>query len=218
MGQVIKRIMFSIIMVMTVFLTASGAATSDRAGKWEIFFAPMWMNDIKFDGNNGSSADINGRSGVGFGFAYNINNNIEVGMLFNASSGSYTATVIDEEDEEGKYNSTMYSSSLAVSAAYNFLDGPLTPYVGVNIGSTFIDSNIPTGDEYIGCWYDPWLGYVCAGYSDTYTSTNFSYGADAGLRYDTDELFFKLGIGKNYIDASDTLDVTLYTLIFGFKF
>lgn len=213
----------SVVSAVLVALTVSAAAVdfsknAKRAGKWEVFFAPTWMDDVQFSGKNGSSADVNGRSSLGMGFAYNINDNIEVGMLFNGSYGNYSAEGIDDEGAKHSYNGTMYTSTMAASAAYNFLDGPLTPYVGANLGFTYIDSNIPSGEAVGGCWYDPWWGYVCGNYPLTYTSTNFSYGADAGVRLDVDSMFMKAGIGKNYIDWDSTIDTTYYTFVFGFKF
>ena len=218
-----KRLMLTRLTVFGVALSlfsaqAVAADASARAEKWEIFLAPMWMDDMKVDGDHGSSADLNGRSALGLGFAYNINNHFEVGMLFNASSGSYSATVVKDDGTRQSYNGTMYSSSVLLGGTYNFLEGPLTPYVGADIGSTYIDSNIPTGNTIGGCWWDPWWGYVCSQYPETYTSTNFSYGFDLGVRYDLEKVYFKAGVGKNYIDASNAFDVTLYSLIFGFKF
>ncbi len=222
MKQVSYRTLATINLVLIVSLTPAVAMdlTKDagRAGKWEIFFTPTWMDNAKIDGKNGSSASINSRSSLGLGFAYNLNRNVEVGLLFNASSGSYSATAVEADGTEHTYNGTMYSSTMALTAAYNFLDGPLTPYVGANIGATFIDSNIPTGDTVGGCWYDPWLGYVCSGYPLTYTTTELSYGADLGVRFDTEAVFLKAGIGKNFIDTENAFDITLYTFIFGFKF
>ena len=34
-----------------------------------------------------------------------------------------------------------------------------------------------------GCWWDPWWGYICTEFYDTYSATNFSYGAGVGLRW-----------------------------------
>lgn len=216
--QTLSAVVAAVLVLPAPVVAIDFSKSANRAGKWEVFFAPMWMDDMKIDGDHGSSADINGRSSMGFGFGYNATDHIEVGMIFNASSGSYSATAVQDDGTKRSYNGTMYSSSLALGGAYNFLEGPLTPYIGANIGSTFIDSNIPTGNTIGGCWWDPWWGYVCGGYPETYTSTNFTYGADLGLRFDVEGMFFKAGVGKNFIDAKKDFGVTLYALIFGFKF
>jgi len=207
-----------LIWIVLAAMTTGVWASSEREGKWEFFLAPIWMSDVSIDGKNGSHADVNSRSSLGLGFGYNINSHVEISMLFNASSGSYSARAVKSDGTVQTYNGTMFSSSFFVGGAYNFLEGPLTPFISANIGSTYIDSNIPTGQFGSGCWYDPWYGYVCSAYPLTYTSTNFSYGGDIGVRYDVEKMFLKAAIGKNYVDADNAFDTTLFTFIFGFKF
>ena len=57
--------------------------------------------------------------------------------------------------------------------------------------------------------------------AQTYTSTEFNYGAGAGLRYDFNrKLYIKGGINLNVIDisSSNTADFTTYQFTFGFMF
>jgi opacity protein-like surface antigen len=56
--------------------------------------------------------------------------------------------------------------------------------VQAGLGWTYIDSNVSDGRPTTGCWWDPWWGYVCADFYDTYDDNRFSYGAGAGLRYE----------------------------------
>lgn len=209
--------------VITLISFDVHAYTDSRAGKWEFFLAPQYTNSKILQFDNGAEADINARSSLGFGFGYNLNSNIELSLLFAASSANYTGTRIidDGSDTPEKFTSNLYTSTISFGFTYNFLKSPLTPYLSANLGSTYIDSGIPSGKIITGCWWDPWYGYICTPRAQTYTSTEFNYGASAGLRYDFNrKVYIKGGIGKNYIDidSSNTAGFTAYQFIFGFMF
>jgi hypothetical protein len=199
------------------------AVTGSRAEKWEFFLAPQYTNSKVLQFDNGAEADINARSSLGFGFGYNLDSNIELSVVFAASSANYTGTRIidDGSDTPEKFTSNLYTSTINFGFTYNILKAPFTPYISANLGSTYIDSGIPTGNIVTGCWWDPWYGYICTPSAQTYTSTNFTYGASAGLRYDFNgKAYIKGGVGKNYIDinSSNTPDFTTYQFSFGFMF
>jgi hypothetical protein len=65
---------------------------------------------------------------------------------------------------------------------YNILKGRVTPFLRASFGWTWVDSNIPSGPPVGGCWWDPWYGYICTSSQPTYASTDFAYGAAAGVR------------------------------------
>jgi opacity protein-like surface antigen len=60
----------------------------------------------------------------------------------------------------------------------------LSPYFVGGVGWGWFDSNIATGDVSGVCWWDPWYGYICNAYPETYGSDAFVYRAGAGLRFD----------------------------------
>ena len=199
------------------------AVTGSRAEKWEFFLAPQYTNAKVLQFENGAEADITARQNLGFGFGYNLNSNIEISALFAASNGNYTGTRIadDGSNTPEKFTNSLYTSTISFGFTYNFLKTSFTPYLSANLGSTYIDSGIPTGNLSSSCWWDPWYGYVCTPTAQTYTSSNFTYGASAGLRYDFNrKVFIKGGVGKNYIDigSSNTPDFTTYQFIFGLMF
>ncbi len=70
-----------------------------------------------------------------------------------------------------------------VKVNYNVLDRPLTPFVSAGVGWSFIDTNIPTGNVAVGCWWDPWWGYVCAGFDETRKTDAFTYQIGVGARW-----------------------------------
>jgi len=149
--------------------------------------------------------------------------------LFSSSNGNYSGTriidndppLLDQPNGPQKFTSKLYTSTLDFGFTYNLLSGPFTPYISANIGSTYVDSGVPTGNIVTGCWWDPWWGYVCTPQAQTYTSTVINYGAGIGLRYDfSRKLYIKGGVAKNYLDinSSNTPDFTSYQFIFGFMF
>lgn len=204
-------------------LNAHSAFYDSRVEKWEFFLAPQITNSkvLQFDG--GAEADINKRSSIAFGFGYNINHHIELDLSFASSHANYTSTIIPENtslsSETGTYS--LYTSSINFGFTYNLLKNPLTPYVSANIGSTYIDSGIKTGNVGTGCYWYPYWGYVCGPVNETYTTTQLTYGAALGLRYDFNrKLYIKADVGKNYldVDSSNTPDFTSYRFTFGFMF
>lgn len=211
----IFKLLLAIVMVTTL------NADSSRAEKWEFFFTPMYSNsnNIHFDG--GSEVDISSRGSFGFGFGYNIDEHIELALLFTSSSSSYKGTVVTEDGDKENINSNIYMSSFNLAATYNFIDGPFTPYVTGTFGNTFVDSGIPTGDFGNVCYWDPWYGYICRPYASTYTGNKLNYGGSIGVRYDLENmLYFKAGIGKNWIDFdnSSSNDFTIYDITIGTTF
>jgi hypothetical protein len=225
-----KLIKLSLILLVILSTTAHAAFHDSRVKKWEFFLAPMVTNSKVLQFSNGAEADINKRSSIGLGFGYNINAHIELTGLFSSSNGNYTGTRIIDNDPEDPDNpngpqtftSNMYTSSLEFGFTYNLLSAPFTPYISANLGTTYIDSGIPTGNISSGYCWDPWYGYYypCAN-AQTYTSTEINYGLALGLRYDFNrKLYIKGDVGKNYIDldSTNTPDFTTYRFIFGFMF
>jgi hypothetical protein len=210
-------------LLLAVISTSVQAAFYDsRVEKWEFFLAPQVINSKALQFDNGSEANISKRSSLAFGFGYNLNSHIELGGRFSSSSSSMSGTIIPDDgvNTPVPFTSNLYASSLNFDFTYNILSGPFTPYITANLGTTYLDSGIPTGNIGTGCgWYFGW--YYCGPVAQTFTSTEFNYGAGVGLRYDFNrKLYIKGGVAKNYIDinSSNTPDFTTYQFIFGFMF
>jgi opacity protein-like surface antigen len=215
----------SLLFIATLLIStfAQAEAFDSRDNKWEFFLQPQYINSKTLEYDNGASADINDRSSLGFGLGYNIDRHIELSVDFSASNSNYTGTRIidDGANTPEKFSATMYTSSLNFGFTYNILSGPFTPYISANLGSTYIDSGIPTGNIESACWWDPWYGYICSPRAQTFTSTEFHYGIGAGLRYDFNrKLYMKGGINQTFLDlnSSNTADFIVYQFIFGFMF
>jgi hypothetical protein len=218
-----RLVKFSFIISALATTCAQAAFYDSRVEKWQFYLAPKVTESKVLQFEGGAEVDLNQRSGLGFGFGYNINSHIELNLEFSTSDANYTSTIVPEDPNEEPVISTqsLYTSSIDFAFTYNFLSSAFTPYATANIGSTYIDSGIYTGDVGTGCWWYPYWGYVCGTVAQTYTSTEFTYGAALGLRYDFNrKLFIKGDVGKNYIDfgSSNTPDFTTYRFIFGFMF
>lgn len=225
-NQTMKFYLARILILTSCLFTGlnTHAFSDSRSEKWEFFLAPQFTNSKVLQFNNGAEADINEHSGLGFGMGYNLNHHVELALLFAAGNSNYTGTRIldDGSNTEQKFISNLYTSSIDFSATYNFSKKAFTPWVSASIGSTYIDSGIPTGDIDTFCWWDPWLWtYICAPTARTYTTTEFHYSAGAGLRYDFNRQFYiKGGVNQKYIDlhTSNTPDFTTWQIIFGLMF
>ena len=209
--------------VITLHSIDAHAFNYSRVDKWEFFLAPQVTNSKVLQFEGGAEADINKESSIAFGFGYNVNANVELDVQFLSSNANYTTTAIPVNPIETpiKGSASLYTSSINFGFTYNLLKGPFTPYVSANIGSTYIDSGIPTGKIITSCYWYPYYGYICGPITQTYTSTEFNYGAGIGLRYDFNrKVYIKGGVAKNYVDinSSNTADFTTYRFTFGFMF
>ena len=70
-----------------------------------------------------------------------------------------------------------------------------------------------SGTPSTGCWWDPWWGYVCSTFYDTYADTRTAYTYAAGVRWDlSDSIALRASYGKLDMDTSHaTKDVSLDT-------
>ena len=208
---------------LSLFATASIAAPGARTGQWQISLMPGYTGSqtVTFDG--GATADINSHSGFAIGIGYNFSDYLELELDFGSANANYTGTRIldDGSNTPEKFTGNLYTSHMNLGLTYNFMAARLTPFIKGNLGFTYVDSGIPTGRVGTGCWWDPWWGYYCAPFAETYTTSELGYGADLGLRFDiTGKLFLKGSVGQSYIDfdRSSATGFTRYKFIIGFSF
>lgn len=193
------------------------AQAGSRAGSWEFLVPVTYMPSSSFNGQGGASADLNSDLGMGLGVGYNLNNHLQLGGAITWSSRGYNATLVDTNGTPRRASGgTMDSSTLAFNATYYFMQSGFTPFVSGGIGSTFIDSNIPSGTSATSCWYDPFYGTICN--TDTKTQTAFSYTAGIGLRFQLNRQFSLQGsYNKMWIDLSNgkpDIDIWKLDLVF----
>jgi len=123
-------------------------------------------------------------------------------------------------DTPNSFDHELSKYSNHFNVTYNFLDGAITPFVIGGIGWTKMDSNIADGLPEVGCWWDPWWGYVCYEDWDTYSKTEFTYNLGLGVRWDiNDSLFSRAAYSREFIDTdAGSLDIDTLTLEIGMLF
>jgi opacity protein-like surface antigen len=199
--------------------SAAQAQGAPRTGTLELILPIIYTPSSSFNGQGGSSADINSNLGAGFALGYNVNNHFQVGGIFSWSSRGYTANIMDVTPGTiRKATGTLETSTIGLYGTYFFMPSGFTPFVTGGIGSTFVDTNIPNGAPASGCYYDPWYGQICGTYTPTKTQTALSYTAGAGVRFELNRTIAVQGsYNKMWIDLSNgspSLDVWRLDFVF----
>jgi opacity protein-like surface antigen len=204
---------FALFAVLAVCASAAQAQqSSDRAGSWEYGVQVISMPSENFTGQQGTSLDIGDDTGWGVTGGYNFTNRLAVMLDMSFLTPNYSATrVIENPLQADSVSAELEVFTIQLKGVLNLLEGPFTPFVEAGAGWTTVDSNIIAGPPTTGCWFDPWWGYVCDTFFETYHDTRTSYSMAAGLRYDMPNgLSLKASYGLQEIDSSQvTEDVSL---------
>lgn len=195
---------------------------SDRKDRWEFTFQTQYLESKDIDFEGGAEASLNETWNWGFGIGYNFDEHWALDFDLNWNETNYSGTRVNDDASTTPVSGTLNTNSMLFTGIYNFSAKRFTPFVGASMGWTFIDTNIPNGLPETICWYDPWWGYTCSSYLPTKTTTEFTYGLNAGLRFDVkDNVFLRLSAGQKWIDFSgsnSTSDFLVYRFDIGFMF
>jgi len=216
-------------LVLLVSLPGIAAAQSaDRTGTWE---AGVKLTDTSHEfvtGEEGASLDVEGELAYGFFGGYHLNEHFALFGDFSFSDPDYFATFPVQSPITGRPTGTVLTVDAELDvwttefkAVFNLLDKSFTPFAEVGYGWTLVDSNIQDGPADTGCWWDPWWGYMCASFYDTYESTINSLTYAVGLRWDiSDSSVVKAtyGIREYDLDRSDDLKQDVFSVDFAWKF
>jgi opacity protein-like surface antigen len=202
--------------------TVALAADSDRSRHWEATFQIIGSSSESTNGDNGSSIDFDSDTGWALGVTYNFNQHLAVGFDASFLSPDYSAVVVPDAGGTITVDHKADVFNGALNGTWNFLPGNFTPYVQAGIGWTYIDSNVVNGLPETGCWWDPWWGYVCANFYDTYDDNRFSWNGGVGLRFEfQNSMFVKGSYNKVWIDAGNNAadpDFDLWKVELGWMF
>jgi opacity protein-like surface antigen len=222
------RAHYALVAILIAVLGFTGTAQADtyrsRAERWEFTVQMRYLDDQSIPFAGGSELDVNSDIGWGFGFAYNLNDHLALGFDLGWNSPSYDATIVSADTPalaNRRSSGELSTSSFHFNLLYNFIAGPITPFVTAGIGSTFVDSNIAYGAPVGSCWYDPYWGYYCDSYQATYSDSRFSYNASVGIRWDlARDAFLRASIGTHWIDMKNSgdQDFTTGRLEIGFMY
>lgn len=200
----------ALMMLSLCFSAESEAKQTKRDGKWEATFKVSNSLSTDIGGENESGVEFDSDLGWGFTLGYNVNPHILINYEFTSITPRYDATLIDEDNDEFhiKHKMSIYNNQFNV--VYNFMTEQFTPFVQAGAGWTFVDSNIADGPPNTICWWDPWWGYICNTYQNTYDDTRFSYNVAAGVRYELDNsMFFRASYQQSWVDLSNSDDLSL---------
>jgi len=168
---------------------------TQRERTWEVTLLTQYQNSISEQNDGGSSLDIDSSLGFGLGIGWNWTEKINLSWRLAYNSPDYVATIVPEDPEQDtqviSYSMSRFSNNFDLT--YNFFSGPLTPFIQGGIGWTKLDSNIPDQPPTIGCWWDPWWGYICFEDWSTYKTSQFTYNLGLGIRWDVNSAIFMRG-------------------------
>jgi len=205
--------------------TSFPAQAQSRTDKWDFSIQLKHSDSKTINGGSGSSAQIDGVTGFGLGLAYNFNEHLSFGGDFDWTNPDYHATVtpaVGNANAAYKVNGSLSSSSLHGVVTWNFISGPVTPFVSGGVGGTWVITDIPSGPPVNVCWWDPWWGYYCGSSTPVRSGSFFSYNASAGLRVDLDRRWSLRGlVTEQWIDVGGSVGTpsTLqYRIDLGYRF
>jgi opacity protein-like surface antigen len=219
------RLRIALSAIAALSLPSLGTAQSGgREPGWDFGVEVTYglSNDVSFDG--GSRIDVEDDIGAALLFGYRFDSRLELQFSLDWNDVDYSGTLQSASfpNVTADINGTMETFTPRVNVTWNFMEGPLTPYVTGGLGWAFIDTNIPTGQVQVGCWWDPWWGQVCTPYQPTKDVDGFTYEAGLGGRWDAGEAFtLRLAYLKRWIDlnnATSTPDFDRFELAFLYRF
>ncbi|HEY5809709.1 MAG TPA: porin family protein [Povalibacter sp.] len=200
-----------ILIGMAGLLLATAAGAQSRGEGWEFGADLIYQMSQDIDFNGGSSASLDDDIGLSVNFGYRFSDKLELQFALDWNDVDYEATL----ETFSNSNPPIPLGTVGVSGSleaftpraaihYNFIDGPMTPYVKAGIGWSFIDTNIPTGRPETVCWWDPWWGYVCGNVQDTRSVDGFEYELGVGFRWDLAPGYtLRAGYEIHWLDLSE---------------
>ncbi len=214
--------------------SAAGVAESaapDRAldvgmgdeNPWQARFGANYQLTSNTDFDGGTTAEFNSSIGFSAGLGYDLSEHFEIGANFTFDERDFEANVAgDVPGEIFPITGRLETMGVMVDLTYYFLTGRLAPFVTTGVGWNWVDTNIPTQPPQVGCWWDPWYGYICEDFQDTKNVDGLSYQLGAGLRYRmNDSLSLNGSYRMNWVDfpkATDTPTFDGFQLILDWGF
>jgi opacity protein-like surface antigen len=208
--------------VLTLLAVSATASAQDRAGTWDAGFVVMDSSSDSVSGAQGSGLSVEGDLGWGFTTNYNITNRLALGGDFTWLSPDYQAKqVIDGTNAVVTVDAELDVVTLHFKGTFYLTEGAVAPYIEAGGGWTAVDSNIADGPPTTGCWWDPWWGYVCTSFYDTYSETRTSWTYGVGLRWDVSRDFVVRGsYGVLAVDTAraEDFESEVLRVDFGWRF
>ena len=198
------------------------AQFGSRDGRFETSVILAYQSSFSDEGEGGSSIDVESTAGWGFSIGWNWTEKVHFQYRLTSNDPKYLAVIVPEDPaalpQEIEQKLSKFSHRL--NASYHFMGGGFSPYVTGGIGYTKLDSNFPKGPPQIGCWWDPWWGYICFGEYRTFSTSEVTYNLGLGIRWDINNAFFsRAEYNREFIGLDNTdLDIDMFTLEIGLMF
>jgi outer membrane protein assembly factor BamD len=195
-----------------------------RKGRWEAFGGVQSQGGTDVTAKGGTTADFSSSATFLIGVGYNFTERLELAAMLGFDQKDYTAQIAgDTPGETFPVKGSMDTFSLMLDGTFNIMHaGRWTPYVMGGVGWTKVDTNIATAPPDVGCWWDPWYGYVCASFQDTKNLNGLAYQVGLGVRYEINPAFDVRGSYQmSWQDLGDQIDGTDFDgfqVLFGWKF
>jgi opacity protein-like surface antigen len=186
-------------------LLSAGANAQSRGEGWEFGADVLYQNsqDVDFDG--GSTVAFDSDVGLSLFAGYRFSDRLELQFGLDWSSVDYDATLQLNPGGSVGVSGDLEQFTPFIKGNFNFIDGPITPYVTAGLGWSFIDTNIPDGRPQTGCWWDPWYGYICTTVQDTHSTDALTYTAGLGVRWDLSTGYsMRLSYEKQWYDLDNS--------------
>jgi opacity protein-like surface antigen len=196
----------------------SASPSGSRDGRFEGSVILAFQNGVDESFEGGSTLDIDSSAGWGITFGWNWTAKLNLQYKLISSSPGYIATIVPEDAiaAPADIEEDMSKYSHQLNLTYNFSSKAFTPFVLAGIGMTKLDSNITTGPPSLGCWWDPWWGYICFQDWETYNTTKFAYNLGLGLRWDFNNMVYtKASYSREFIslkNGSMNFDIAVFEL------
>ncbi|HSC26642.1 MAG TPA: outer membrane beta-barrel protein [Vicinamibacterales bacterium] len=217
---------------------ASGVSDAAGGGAAEVRLPPVDMDDgspwqarigatyqpttdVDFDG--GSTVEFNSSTGFTVGVGYELSRYLELGATINYDERDYEGMLAgDAPGEVFPVRGGLDTMGVMFDLSYYFLTGRFRPFIGTGVGWSFLDTNVATQPPQVGCWWNPWYGYVCDAFQDTKSVDGFAYQAIAGVQYRWNPSFSMSGsyrmswLDVPKADGTPTFDAIQLILNWGF--
>lgn len=198
------------------------AKFGSRDGRFEASVILAYQTGIDESSEGGSSLDIDTTTGWGVSFGWNWTAKLNLQYRLLSTSPRYTAVVVPEDPDEiiQDIEQKMSKYSHQLNVTYHFMKGPFTPFVVGGIGYGILDSNIPSQPPTVGCWWDPWWGYICTGEWKTFKAKEFTYNLGVGLRWDINNAVYSRAVYSRELFSlkNGSLDFDTLTVEVGLMF
>lgn len=176
---------------LVIFFSSAALGAERRAGNLEYSLGLIYTQEESVDTRQGSGVDFSDRVGLQGGFDYYLSSRFSLGFDMTWVEPNFKAVFVPDDGSAPvtvSRRSRVFTGQF--NATFNFLEGPITPFVEGGLGWTYFDSRVRSSTPVVGCWWDPFWGYICADRYRTYDETNLSYGVGLGMRMDLSRNLF----------------------------